>query len=236
MNQKLKVTINGKEYQVPPQQTVLDVCRKEGIEIPTMCFLEGLSDVGACRLCLVEIEGSSKLFPACTTRVENNQVIKTETDRLKKYRRMTVELFFAERNHVCSVCVANHHCELQDLGYKVGMEHVRYAYLSQACNLDASHEKFIKDDNRCIMCTRCVRVCDEVEGAHTWDVMFRGFKARIISDFNEPWGNSQTCTSCGKCIEVCPTGALWPKNAFQETFKRNPGFVKTLVDARKNRV
>ena len=131
MDQKLSVNINGKECQALPKQTILEVCKREGIDIPTLCHLDGLSEVGACRLCLVEMEGTPKLFPACTTPVENNQKIKTHTDKLKNYRRMTVELFFAERNHICSVCIANNNCELQDMGTKVGMEHVRFPYLFQ---------------------------------------------------------------------------------------------------------
>src|SRR3990167_7279691 len=99
MDQKLSLTINGKECQALPKQTILDVCRKEGIDVPTLCYLDGLSEVGACRLCLVEMEGTAKLFPACTTPAENNQKIKTDTEKLKKYRRMTTELFFSEGNH-----------------------------------------------------------------------------------------------------------------------------------------
>jgi bidirectional [NiFe] hydrogenase diaphorase subunit len=124
---------------------------------------------------------------------------------------MILELLFAERNHICSVCVANGHCELQSLARQQGMTHVRFAYLYPEALVDASHERFVIDHNRCILCTRCVRVCDEIEGAHTWDVMGRGTNSRVITDLNEPWGTSETCTSCGKCVQVCPTGALFEK-------------------------
>lgn len=233
MPAKVKLQIDGKEILADAGKTLLEVCRESQIDIPTMCHFEGLGDVGACRLCVVEMEGTPKLFPTCTTPAAEGQKIKTVTEKLTKYRRMIVELLFSERNHICAVCVANNNCDLQDLAYKVGMEHVRFPYLYQDCKLDASHPDFVMDHNRCIMCTRCVRVCDEVEGAHHWDVMGRGVSSRIIGDFNQPWGDSGTCTSCGKCVEICPTGALWPKNAVIGTLGKKPETVTELIGKRK---
>lgn len=233
MGVKVPVIIDEKPLEVEAGKTILEVCKENGIDIPVMCHFEGLKDVGACRLCLVEIEGIPKLLPACTTKVAPNQKIKTQTEKLKKYRRLTMELFFSERNHICAVCVANNHCELQDMAYNVGMDHVRFPYLYQKCNLDASHPKYVIDHNRCIMCTRCVRVCSEIEGAHNWDVMGRGVKARIISDFNQPWGESSTCTWCGKCLNVCPTGALVPKYVSQGTLEKFPDCVTELIQKRR---
>ena len=233
MSEPITVRIDDREFKVESGRTILDVCRGEGIDIPVMCYLDGLEPVGACRLCLVEIEGSPRLFPACTTPVAPNQVIRTRTEKLERYRRMIVELFFAERNHICAVCVANRQCELQELATRVGMEHVRFPYLHPDCRVDASHREFVMDHNRCILCTRCVRVCDRVEGAHTWDVAGRGYQSRVIADFAQPWGDSLTCTSCGKCVEVCPTGALWPKAATQGTLRKEPGFIRRLVDQRR---
>ncbi len=230
---KVKVNIDGKDILTDAGRTVLEVCRQANIDIPTMCHFQGLANVGACRLCVVEMEGTPKLLPSCTTPVAEGQKIRTSSEKLVKYRRMIVELFFSERNHTCAVCVANNNCELQDLGYKVGMEHVRFPYLYQECHVDASHSDFMMDHNRCIMCTRCVRVCDEVEGAHHWDVMGRGVQSRIVSDFNQPWGESDTCTSCGKCIQVCPTGALWPKDAVIGKMEKNPQSVMELIEKRK---
>ncbi|MFA5059723.1 MAG: bidirectional hydrogenase complex protein HoxU [Candidatus Omnitrophota bacterium] len=230
---KIPITIDDKPIEIDSGKTILEACRENGIDIPTMCHLEGLKDVGACRMCLIEIEGIPKLLPSCTTKPAPNQKIKTQSEKIKKYRRMTVELLFAERNHVCSICAANNNCELQDLGYKVGMEHVRFPYLFPQCQIDASHEKYIIDHNRCILCTRCVRVCGDIEGAHNWNVMGRGFQSRIISDFNQPWGQSTTCTSCGKCIEVCPTGALLPKGIFQGQLDKTPESIVELARKRK---
>jgi len=217
---KISVTINDQPYEVEMNATILQTCKQLGIEILTMCHLEGLSDSGACRLCLVEVEGINKLLPACTTKLAANMIIRTDTDRIKNIN-ASLPNFFAERNHVCSVCVANGKCDLQKLGYKVGMDHIRYPYLFPQCEMDSSHPWYVLDHNRCILCTRCVRVCGEVEGAYNWDVMNRGNQVRIISDFNTPWGDSDTCTSCGKCLHACPTGAIWPKAIVQGQLEKD---------------
>jgi NADH dehydrogenase/NADH:ubiquinone oxidoreductase 75 kD subunit (chain G) len=205
------LTIDEQHVSAEESETILAAATDAGIKIPTLCRLEGLSEVGACRLCLVEVSGSNKLLPACVTKVTEGIEVKTNTERLRKYRLMILELLFAERNHICSVCVANGHCELQTLAQQHGMTHVQFAYLYPHATVDASHDRFVIDHNRCILCTRCVRVCDEIEGAHTWDVMGRGTNSRVITDLNQPWGTSETCTSCGKCVQVCPTGALFEK-------------------------
>ncbi len=230
---KVKIQIDGKDILAESGKSLLEACRENNIKIPTLCHFKGLGDVGACRLCVVEMEGTPKLLPTCTTPVAEGQKVKTVTEKLTKYRRMILELFFSERNHVCAICVANNNCELQDLGYELGMDHVRFPYLYQECKLDASHPFLVMDHNRCVMCTRCVRVCDEVEGAHHWDVMGRGVASRIVGDFNEPWGQSETCTSCGKCMQVCPTGAIWPKGAVIGTLAKDPQSVSDLVEKRK---
>ena len=120
-------------------------------------------------------------------------------------------MLFVERNHVCSVCVANNNCELQAHAQALGVTRFELPGLDPLVGVDASHDRFVIDHNRCILCTRCVRVCAEIEGAHTWDVMGRGADARVVTDLGTPWGESATCTSCGKCVQVCPTGALFEK-------------------------
>lgn len=229
----ITIYVDEKKLDVELGKTILTVCRENNIDILTMCHLEGIKDIGACRLCMVEIEGISKLVAACTTNVAANMHIQTQTERIKKYQRITTELLFAERNHVCAVCVANGQCELQDLGYKVGLDHIRYPHLFPQCNVDTSHAWYVLDHNRCIMCTRCVRVCAEVEGAYNWDVKNRGNQVRIISDFDTPWGESTTCTSCGKCVHACPTGAIWPKAIVQGQLNKKPELICELVDKRK---
>lgn len=211
VEQVTTLKIDDREIGAQSDQTILEVAAENGINIPTLCFLEGLSGIGACRLCLVEIKGSNKLQPACVTRVREGMEVVTNSERLQRYRRSILELFFTERNHICSVCVANGNCELQAMASQLGMDHVHYPYLNPKVPVDFSHELFGMDQNRCILCTRCVRVCAEIEGAHTWDIRNMGFNSRVFTDFNQPWGESDTCTSCGKCVNVCPTGALFRK-------------------------
>jgi bidirectional [NiFe] hydrogenase diaphorase subunit len=227
--------IDGREVGANAGETILAVAREHGIEIPTLCALDGLSTVGACRLCLTEVEGAGRLLPACTTTVAEGMKVRTRSERLDRYRRGVLELLFAERNHQCAICVSNGHCDLQALATAQGMDHVRLPYRDPRLAVDASHERFALDHNRCILCTRCVRVCDEVEGAHTWDVAGRGVDSWIVSDLAEPWGDSSTCTSCGKCVQVCPTGALFEKGkAIGEMTKRS-GFLPYLQRMREHR-
>ena len=227
------LVIDGTDVSARADQTILDAARENGIRIPTLCHLDGLSEAGACRLCLVELKGSLKLFPACVTQVEEGMEVTTQSPRLLKYRKMILELLFAERNHVCSICVANNMCQLQDLAKAHGVIQVRFPYRYPNLPVDTSHERFTMDHNRCILCTRCVRVCTEVEGAHTWDVRGRGVNSRLITDLEQPWGDSDTCTTCGKCVQVCPTGALFEKSKVGMKLRKDPDFLSYLNEMRE---
>ncbi len=221
--------IDGQDVGAREDQTILEVALEQDIFIPTLCRLEGLPNVGACRVCLVEIKGSPKLFPACVTLVQEGMEVTVNSERLQAYRKLIVEFLFSERNHICSVCVSNGHCELQSLAQKLGVTHVTVPYRHPRMPVDASHDRFIVDHNRCILCTRCVRVCDVIEGAHTWDVTGRGSSAQIISDLNGAWGESETCTSCGKCVHVCPTGALSDKGKSVAEMSKRRQFLPYLT-------
>jgi bidirectional [NiFe] hydrogenase diaphorase subunit len=233
MSEVRTLVIDGKDVAATSDQSVLSVAKENGIRIPTLCHLEGLSDVGACRLCMVEVEGTTKLFPACATMVDEGMKVTTTSERLIEYRRNVIELFFVERTHVCAVCVANRHCELQAHAGELSLTHFDLPPLHPDLAVDASHERFVLDQNRCILCTRCVRVCDEIEGAHTWDIQGRGVNARLVSDMGTPWGESTTCTSCGKCVQVCPTGALFEKGRSIAEAKAHRPYLPYLVSKQR---
>ena len=169
------------------------------------------------------------------TRVAEGMEVVTNSETLVKYRKMLLELLFSERNHICSVCVSNGHCELQNLAQTLQVDHVQVPYRYPRLPVDASHDRFVIDHNRCILCTRCVRVCDEIEGAHTWDVMGRGINARVITDLNQPWGESESCTSCGKCVHVCPTGALVEKGRSVAEMTKRRQFLPYLTLMREGK-
>ena len=198
------LTIDGRAVSGCDDETVLAVSRENEIEIPTLCQLDGLSIWGGCRLCLVEIDGRAKLQTACTTLVCEDMVVRTDTPKLRNYRKTIIEMLFTEGNHVCSVCVSNGNCELQHTAQALEVDHISLPYLYPKRSVDATHPLFDFDANRCILCTRCVRVCDEVEGAHTWDVQGRGIESKLITDFGQPWGDATSCTSCGKCVQSLP--------------------------------
>jgi bidirectional [NiFe] hydrogenase diaphorase subunit len=218
----ITLKINGIDISGIEGQSILEVAKESNIDIPTLCHVEGLSTVGSCRLCLVEIEGIPRLLPSCTTTISEGMNVKTESEKLLKYRQTVLSLMFSERNHICAVCVSNGHCDLQAMLQRLDMDHIKVPYLFPKVEMDATHDRFVLDHNRCILCSACNRVCAEIEGAFTKGVKDRGINTRIINDFDDKWGEAPSCTSCGKCVQVCPTGALFEKGkAVAEQLKRD---------------
>jgi bidirectional [NiFe] hydrogenase diaphorase subunit len=229
----VKLKIDNVEVTVPEGTMILNAARVNGVIIPTLCDLEGLTGYGGCRLCMVEIHGSPKLFAACVTPVSMGMEVVTQSDKLKEYRKMAVQFILAERTHICSVCVANNACELQKLANELGVDHVMFEREWTSHPVDSSHDFLVLDRNRCILCTRCVRVCDEIEGVHTLDLKMRGKDEQVIIDLDDSWGESASCTSCRKCAKVCPVGAIYVEGeALSETKDKN---IAEFVLSRRNR-
>lgn len=236
MRERRQATVNvsydGVEVEAVVGDSVLQAARKAGVTIPSLCFLEGLSVWGGCRICVVEVAEGHRLRPACATLVTADMEVLVDTPRLRAYRKAILELLFAEGNHVCAVCVSNGNCELQDMAVLCGMDHVRYDQQAPVRKLDASHPKYVFDPNRCILCTRCVRVCAEIEGAHVWDVADRGASAELVTELNQPWGTAASCTWCGKCVAVCPTGSLFYQGSAVGEMQHSPSMISILSAAR----
>lgn len=202
------ITINGKTLEVAEGTTVLRAAQSAGIEIPTLCDHPHLTPYGGCRLCLVEVEGARTLQPSCTLPVNNNMVVKTETKKVLDARKFVLTLIFSERNHFCPYCqVTGGDCELQNAAYHEEMTHWPLQPNYQPYPMDASHPYIILENNRCILCRRCVRACGELIGNFTLGFEERGAKSILVADTGIPLGES-SCISCGSCIQVCPTGAL----------------------------
>lgn len=202
------VTIDGKQLEVPEGTTVLRAAQSAGIDIPTLCDHPHLTPYGGCRLCLVEVEGARTLQPSCTLPVSNNMIVKTDTQKVKDARKFVLTLIFSERNHFCPYCqVSGGDCELQNSAYHEGMSHWPLQPNWQPYPMDSSHPYIILENNRCILCRRCVRACGELVGNYTLGFEERGARSILVADTGVSLGES-TCISCGTCVQVCPTGAL----------------------------
>lgn len=210
----VKLKIDGIEVTAPENTMILKAAKDNGIIIPTLCEVDGLTPYGGCRLCLVEIAGSPKLFPACTTPVAPGMEITTNSDRLTEYRKMVVQLLLSERTHICSVCVANDHCELQAMANQLGVDHVMFERNWTRDQVDSTHDFLVIDRNRCILCTRCIRVCDQIEGVHTLDLKLRGRDTEVIMNLMKT----------GLTLALAHHAANAPRFALSEpyTLKKNP--------------
>jgi NADH dehydrogenase/NADH:ubiquinone oxidoreductase subunit G len=208
----VNIVINGQQITTRAGQTILQAAREAGIEIPTLCDHPALKPIGACRVCLVEVSGQRTLQPACTYPVTDRMQVQTESPKVVKARKFVLELIFSERNHFCMYCAMSGNCELQDLGYRYGLDHWVYPTYTQRFPVDASPAHFLLDHNRCVLCRRCMRACSDLVANHTLDLRQRGAMAMLSADMGASLGES-SCISCGNCLDVCPTGALIDKRS-----------------------
>ncbi|SEM18580.1 formate dehydrogenase major subunit [Syntrophus gentianae] len=211
---KIRSIINGSEVFAPPGATIFEAAQQAGIDIPTLCHHRKLHPIGACRICVVEIKGQRSLQTACTFPVAEGMEIETESPRVVSARKFILGMLFSERNHLCPFCEASGDCELQNLGYRYGIDHWFYPTFTKPFPLDASRGYFIMNHNRCVLCQRCARACNELVANHTLGLRQRGADSMINCDANLPYVKS-TCISCGTCLQICPTGALSdPRSSF----------------------
>ena len=203
----VNIKINGTPVQAKEGSTVLEASRAAGVDIPTLCHHPALANIGACRICLVEIAKQPALQPACTFPVMEGMEVETESPRAVEIRKFVLEMLFSERNHYCMYCEMSGDCELQALAYRYKLDHWTYPSPQEKYEVDGSRKYFMMDHNRCILCRRCIRACADLAANNTLGLKFRGAKTMINADMDVPFGDS-TCVSCGTCLQVCPTGAL----------------------------
>jgi len=204
----IKLTIDGKTVEVQEGTTVLQAAEEAGLYIPTLCNHPQVKPYGGCRLCMVDIEGARTLQPSCTLPATDGMVVHTATEKVLNARKFVLTLIFSERNHFCMYCpVSDGDCELQNRAYDENMTHWDLQPNWQPFEVDASHDFIILDNNRCILCRRCTRACDELVGNFTLGFEERGAESLLVADYNVPLGES-SCISCGTCGQICPTGSL----------------------------
>jgi formate dehydrogenase major subunit len=204
---RIRVIINGREVLAQLGVTILEAAHQAGIDIPTLCHHRALMPIGACRICVVDIKGQRNLQAACAFPISEGMEIETESARVVTARKLVLDMVFSERNHFCPFCEISGDCELQNLGYRYGIDHWVYPTYTKAFPLDATRKYFVMEQNRCVLCQRCARACGELVANHTLGLRERGAKTMIHADANVPFGES-TCISCGTCLQVCPTGSL----------------------------
>jgi len=216
----ITLTIDGKKVEAPKGVTVLEAALGADIYIPTLCYDPDLKPYGACRLCVVEIEGMRGIVSSCTTPAADKMIVHTETPKVSQARRVALELIMA--NHVgdCLTCAKNQQCELQKIASYLGIEQEHFDKLRKGTRvlpIDKSHPAFDRDPNKCILCAKCVRACQEITGVGAIDLAYRGYDAKVSTFGDKPIHDS-ICESCGECISRCPTGALLPKKYKQPTY------------------
>ena len=211
---RVKLVIDGRKIEAAPGETILEAALAHGITIPSLCHERRLAPFGACRLCLVQVEGARNLPPACATAVSDGMVVRTRTKELERLRRLMLELLLSEHPNDCMTCESDGSCRLQDLAYEYGLREPRFKGELKPRTVADDNPAIARDPAKCILCGRCVRICEEIQGAHAIDFAGRGNATTIEAPFREGLlGPSSSCELCGQCVSTCPTGALTEKQA-----------------------
>ncbi len=207
------LTINGRKVVAAEGSTILEAARGAGIRIPTLCFHPDLSNVGACRLCVVTVEKARGLQTACTTPVAEGMVVDSESEEARATRRFVLRMLLSDHPNDCMKCESNGACELQDLVYEYDVEWPQGNGARHEYEVDPDPNPFIRiDRNKCILCGRCVRACAEVQCRSVWSFAYRGFRSKLVAGVDQPMLEAR-CESCGQCVAYCPVGALFDKMA-----------------------
>jgi NADP-reducing hydrogenase subunit HndD len=212
------VTIDNKEISVPKGTTVLEAAKQIGVHIPTLCYLKDINEFGACRMCLVEVEGVNRLLTSCILEATDGMKIKTNNKRIRQARKDNLELILSNHDRQCLTCSRNTNCELQSLCDDLGIRDIEFEGENTKYEIDYSSPSIVRDNNKCILCGRCVAVCDKVQHVGILGFKDRGFKTHIGQPFDKKLSESP-CIGCGQCINVCPVGALHEKEEIDNVWE-----------------